>query len=290
MFAVSGRRPQDNLFLLNGIEYTGASLINVTPGGTSGQLLGVDAVREFNVVTDTYGADLRQARRRAGQHRHHVRHESTARHGVRVSAQQRAGCAELFRPGQRFPNSSATSLAARWAGPFATNKLFLFGNYEGFRQNLGLSACDAGAGQRGAAGLSAELSGRGDQCRRQRGSGAAAGAVAGAEWAGAGQRHRARPSAIRCNAFARTSARRASTTTSAARICSSRCTRLTTAPRIRRSQNPLSLVNESLREQVSSVQEQHVFSPALLNTARVGFSRASYFFTGSTPVSICRAG
>ena len=57
MFAVSGRRPQDNLFLLNGIEYTGASLINVTPGGTSGQLLGVDAVREFNVVTDTYGAE-----------------------------------------------------------------------------------------------------------------------------------------------------------------------------------------------------------------------------------------
>ena len=56
MFAVSGRRPQDNLFLLNGIEYTGASLINVTPGGTSGQLLGIDGVREFNVVTDTYSA------------------------------------------------------------------------------------------------------------------------------------------------------------------------------------------------------------------------------------------
>ena len=57
MYSVSGRRPQDNLFLLNGIEYTGASLINVTPGGTSGQLLGVDAVREFNVVSDTYGAN-----------------------------------------------------------------------------------------------------------------------------------------------------------------------------------------------------------------------------------------
>jgi len=53
MFSISGRRPQDNVFLLNGIEYTGASLINVTPGGTSGQLLGVEAVREFNVVTDT---------------------------------------------------------------------------------------------------------------------------------------------------------------------------------------------------------------------------------------------
>ena len=39
MFAISGRRPQENVFLLNGIEYTGASLINNTPGGTSGQLL-----------------------------------------------------------------------------------------------------------------------------------------------------------------------------------------------------------------------------------------------------------
>ena len=57
MFAVSGRRPQENLFLLNGVEFTGASVINNTPGGTSGQLLGVDAVREFNVVTDTYGAE-----------------------------------------------------------------------------------------------------------------------------------------------------------------------------------------------------------------------------------------
>lgn len=57
MFAVSGHRPQENLFLLNGVEFTGASEINNTPGGTSGQLLGVDAVREFNVMTDTYGAE-----------------------------------------------------------------------------------------------------------------------------------------------------------------------------------------------------------------------------------------
>lgn len=56
MFVVSGRRPQENLFLLNGIEYTSASEINLTPGGASGELLGVDAVREFNVLEDTYGA------------------------------------------------------------------------------------------------------------------------------------------------------------------------------------------------------------------------------------------
>src|SRR6266849_10600754 len=57
MFAVSGRRPQENLFLLNGVEFTSASEINNTPGGVSGQLLGVDAVREFAVVKDTYGAE-----------------------------------------------------------------------------------------------------------------------------------------------------------------------------------------------------------------------------------------
>src|SRR6202030_1258992 len=36
----------------------------------------------------------------------------------------------------------------------------------------------------------------------------------------------------------------------------------------------------TLREQVVSLEETHVFSPAILNTARVGFSRAGYFFTG----------
>ena len=35
-----------------------------------------------------------------------------------------------------------------------------------------------------------------------------------------------------------------------------------------------------LREQVFSLQEDHVFSPNLINTARFGFSRAGYFFTG----------
>ena len=57
MFSASGRRPQENLYILNGVEFTSASEINSTPGGTSGQLLGVDAVQEFAVVKDTYGAE-----------------------------------------------------------------------------------------------------------------------------------------------------------------------------------------------------------------------------------------
>ena len=56
-FAVSGNRPQQNLFLLNGVEFTGAAENNMQPGGTSQQLLGVDAVREFNLLRDSYGAE-----------------------------------------------------------------------------------------------------------------------------------------------------------------------------------------------------------------------------------------
>jgi hypothetical protein len=52
------------------------------------------------------------------------------------------------------------------------------------------------------------------------------------------------------------------------------------------SSNPLSTAIEQLREQVISLEEQHVFSPTVLNTARVGYSRASFFFTGATPVDL----
>jgi len=60
-------------FLLNGVEYGGTSQLAVTPGGVSQELLGIDAVREFNVLTDGYGAAIWQASRSAGEHRHPIR-------------------------------------------------------------------------------------------------------------------------------------------------------------------------------------------------------------------------
>ena len=48
-FSADGRRPAENLVLLNGIEYTGSSQLAITPGGVSGYLLGIDAVRELDV-------------------------------------------------------------------------------------------------------------------------------------------------------------------------------------------------------------------------------------------------
>ncbi len=65
-FAVSGNRPQQNLFLLNGVEFTGAAENNMQPGGTSQELLGVEGVREFNVLRDYLWRRVRQAPWRAG--------------------------------------------------------------------------------------------------------------------------------------------------------------------------------------------------------------------------------
>ena len=106
MFSVSGHRPQENLFLLNGIEYTGASEISNTPGGVSGQLLGVDAVREFAVVKDAYGAEYGK---RPGAQVSIVTAGST--HGISLTR-------------EAFPSSNETSSVARSAGRFERTTLF----------------------------------------------------------------------------------------------------------------------------------------------------------------------
>ena len=81
-FAVSGNRPQQNLFLLNGIEFTGAAENNMQPGGTSQQLLGVDAVRGVQPISRFLRGRIRQAPRRAGGHRDSRGRQRSARVGV----------------------------------------------------------------------------------------------------------------------------------------------------------------------------------------------------------------
>jgi len=138
MFSASGRRPQENLYILNGVEYTSASEVNNTPGGTSGQLLGVDAVREFSVVTDAYGAEYGK---RPGAQINIVTASGTDQlHGdayefLRNSALDARNFFDL----PQIPHFERNVFGASLGGPIKKNKSFLFGNYEGFRQALGLS-------------------------------------------------------------------------------------------------------------------------------------------------------
>ena len=139
MFSVSGRRPQDNLFLLNGIEYTGASLINTTPGGTSGQLLGIDGIREFNVVTDTYSAAY--GKRDGAQISIATTGGTNQLHGSAYEFLRNSFFdARNYFDGARIPEFQRNDFGGSLGGPLqAATRLFLFANYEGYRQNLGES-------------------------------------------------------------------------------------------------------------------------------------------------------
>jgi hypothetical protein len=137
-FSVDGRRPGDNLFLINGIEYTGSSQLAITPGGVSGELLGIDAIREFNVLTDSYSAEYGK------------------RSGAQVVAVTQSGTNVLHGDAFEFLRNSAldaknyfdqgsippfrrNQFGGALGGPLKKNRLFMFGNYEGFRQSLALS-------------------------------------------------------------------------------------------------------------------------------------------------------
>lgn len=137
-FSVAGRRPMENLVLLNGIEYTGSSQLAVTPGGVSGDLLGIDAVREFNVLTGTYSAEY--GKRAGAQVSVITQSGSNQLHGsvfefLRNSA---LDARNFFDPGPA-PPFKRNQFGGAAGGPLKRDRLFLFGNYEGFRQRLAVS-------------------------------------------------------------------------------------------------------------------------------------------------------
>lgn len=288
MFSVEGRRPQDNLFLLNGIEYTGASLINVTPGGTSGELLGVDAVREFNVVTDTYGA---QYGKRDGAQISIVTSSGTNQlHGTVFEFLRNSALdARNYFDQGTIPEFQRNQFGGALGGPIRKNKLFLFGNYEGFRQNWGLSDVTLVPDNEARQGYLPNASG----VEQYVGVNPAVAPLLnlwpvqnGPELLSNGN-----PSGI-AEAFSHPQQhiREDFGTTRFDDNLSSKdllfaVYTVDDSAANTPSANPLSFINESLREQVASVQEQHVFTPTLLNTARFGYSRASFFFTGLVPVS-----
>jgi hypothetical protein len=277
MYSVSGRRPQDNLFLLNGIEYTGASLINVTPGGTSGQLLGVDAVREFNVVSDTYGANY--GKRTGAQVSIITASGGNKVHGSMYEFLRNSALdARNYFDQANIPEFQRNDFGAALGGPLRHDKLFGFGNYEGYRQHLGLSAVSFVPDNASRAAASPIVQpllalwpvANGPELLNPNGTPSG---IAEA-FANPPQHVREDFGTTRIDAnltandllFGVYTADDSDANTP--------------------SQNPYSTIYERLREQVVSVQEQHVFSPNLLNTLRVGFSRGAYYFTGQAPGSV----
>ncbi len=275
MFSASGRRPQDNLFLLNGIEYTGASLINTTPGGTSGQLLGIDGIHEFNVVTDTYSAAYGK---RDGAQISIVTTSGTNQvHGSAYEFLRNSFFdARNYFDGPRIPEFQRNDFGGSLGGPIKKDKVFLFGNYEGYRQNLGASIVtlvpDATSRSKASASVQPLLNlwpvANGPEILQ---NGVATGI---ATYTGTAPQH------IRED-FGTTRLDYNPTTKDSFYSVYTIDDSDASTP----SANPYSYVSERLREQVLSGQEQHIFSPNLINIARIGFSRSNFYFYGYVPAA-----
>jgi hypothetical protein len=137
--SVSGGRPQQNNYLLNGIsinDYT-----NQAPGSILGGNLGVDAVSEFSVLTSNQGAEYGRtsggvisAINRSGTNHFH----GSAYEFLRNSA---LDARNYFDPPTIAPfRRNQFGISA--GGPIKKDKTFIFADYEGLRQSLGLSMVD----------------------------------------------------------------------------------------------------------------------------------------------------
>ena len=131
--SVAGGRSYSNAFLLDGTDINDHA--NSTPGGAAGTNLGVDAIREFKIVTNSFAAEYGRAT------------------GAVVSAVTKTGTNQLH--GSAFEFHRNDDLDARnffdpgvppfvrnqfggvVGGPIKRDKAFFFGAYEGLRQRKG---------------------------------------------------------------------------------------------------------------------------------------------------------
>jgi hypothetical protein len=277
-FTVAGRRPLDNLFLLNGVEYTGSSQLAVTPGGVSGDLLGIDAVREFNVLTDTYGAEY--GKRAGAQVNVVTQSGSNSLHGslfefLRNSALDAPG---VFDQGT-VPPFRRNQFGGALGGPLKKDRLFAFGNYEGFRQSLALSSVSIVPDQNARQGLLPNGSPVANLNKSMLQymsfwpdpNGPALPAVAGQPGAALSYNNPKQSIHEDFGTSRVDYVMRDQDTLSAAYT-------LDDGNSVIPSADPLFGSHLTLRSQVASVQETHILSPRILNTFSAGFSRAAFNF------------
>jgi len=130
---ISGARPSENNFRLDGISLNDNS--NSTPGSILGTNLGVEAVREFSVVSNSYSAEYGRA---TGGVINAVTKSGT--NAVRGSLfyfhrNSALDARDFFDRGTK-PSFRRHQFGAAVGGPIVKNRTFWFANYEGLREFL----------------------------------------------------------------------------------------------------------------------------------------------------------
>src|SRR5947199_4336717 len=290
-FSVGGRRPGENIFLWNGVEYPGGTnAISSTPGGVSGQLLGIEAVREFNIVPNMDAAEF--GHRAGGQITIATQSGTNAFHGsayefLRNSAlDARNFYDRQVRPTDpRIPAFRRNQFGGSAGGPIQKDKTFIFGNYEGFRQMWNLTKVAIVPDAQARQGLLLDANGVDQRVPDlnpavlpyfalwPQPNGPSLGG-------GAAYSYNTTPNPVNEDfGIAR-----------ADRIFSDKHTfnaayTIDVGDNVGTGQNPFSLVNNSERAQVLSLSDTHIFSPTMVNNFTAGFSRVWFRYFYSVSVS-----
>lgn len=137
-FSVGGARLTSNLFLLDGTDMN--DLQNFTPGGAGGQMLGIEAILEFQVIT--HNAPAQYGRSMGGIINAVSKSGGNTLHGdlyefLRNSALDAKNYFDD--PAQRTPPFRRNQFGAALGGPIRRDHVFYFANYEGLRESLGVS-------------------------------------------------------------------------------------------------------------------------------------------------------
>lgn len=139
-FVVNGARPTANSFLLDGTEINDPDF-NVPVGGVAGFLLGVEAIREFRVLTDSYSAEFG---RNAGALVTAVTRSGTNEfHGSVFEFHRNSGLdAKNFfdDPEGGVPSFRRNNFGFALGGPIVKDKTFFFTNAEFFKEVLGVTS------------------------------------------------------------------------------------------------------------------------------------------------------
>src|SRR5437016_84944 len=133
--SISGGRPTSNVFMVDGLVINDHA--NKSPGSALGVNLGVDAIREFSILTSTYSAEF--GRSSGGVINAITKGGTNAIHGTGFYFGRNSALDARNFFDQGLPPFRRHQFGGAVGGPIKTDKLFFFGNYESLRQFLSQS-------------------------------------------------------------------------------------------------------------------------------------------------------
>jgi hypothetical protein len=135
--SISGSRPDQNSYRLDGISIN--DYANGAPGSVLGDNLGIDAVEQVSVLGSNYPADY--GRTSGGVINVVTRSGKNAFHGSLYEFLRNSALdARNFFDGPVIPAFKRNQFGGSAGAPIRKDRTFIFGDYEGLRQSLGVTS------------------------------------------------------------------------------------------------------------------------------------------------------